>query len=41
MISEVDQFPGIFLKKEQNNQLYDNRSTPIFRIIQNRNYETN
>lgn len=41
MISEVDQVPGICLKKEQNNQIYDNLSTLIFKIIQNRNYGTN
>lgn len=41
MISEVDQFPGIFSKKKQNNQIYDTLRTLIFRIIQNRNYSKN
>lgn len=41
MISDIDQFPGVFSKKEQNNQIYDTLKTLIFRIIQIRNVGTN
>lgn len=42
MISEVDEFPGIFSKRQQNNQIYDTLNTVIFFwIIQIRNFGTN